>query len=251
MSFKSQMQYRASFWMLSTTLFISTFVDFFGIWVLFDRFKMVKGWTFEEVALIYGIVHMGFATAESIARGFDTFSTLVKNGDFDRLLLRPLGTVFQVAVREVQMMRIGRFLQGLVVLIWSCMQLDISFFSSKALIILFAYTSTTALFYGLFVFQASFSFWTTETLELMNITTYGGVESGQYPMSIYHPSFRLFFTIVVPLACAVYYPIAGMLKHETIPYGVGVMLPLTGFVFLWLSFKFWSMGVSHYQSTGN
>ena len=86
-SVRSQMQYRASFFMLAAAHFISTFVDILGIWILFDRFKMVQGWTLEELALIYGIMHMGFATAEASARGFDTFSLMVKNGDFDRVLL--------------------------------------------------------------------------------------------------------------------------------------------------------------------
>ena len=67
-SVKSQMQHRASFFMLTAAHFISTFVDITGIWVLFDRFKMVQGWTLKELALIYGIMHMGFALAESLAR---------------------------------------------------------------------------------------------------------------------------------------------------------------------------------------
>jgi ABC-2 type transport system permease protein len=78
-SFKSQMQHRASFFMLAWAHFISTFVDILGIWALFDRFKVVEGWTFAEMTLIYGIIHMGFAAAEALSRGFDTFSTLVKN----------------------------------------------------------------------------------------------------------------------------------------------------------------------------
>ncbi|WP_068469353.1 ABC transporter permease [Candidatus Protochlamydia phocaeensis] len=250
-SFKSQMQHRASFFMLAIAHFISTFVDIFGIWVLFARFKVIQGWTLEELALIYGIMHMGFAAAEAIARGFDTFSTLIKQGDFDRLLLRPTGTLFQVATREFQLMRIGRFFQGLAVLLWGCHQLHLPFLSLSSLILSLALIGTTCLFYGLFIIQATLCFWTTETLEIMNITTYGGLESGQYPMSIYHPSFRLFFTFVIPLACVAYYPLAVMLKHEALPLWTGMLLPLAGVAFLGLSCQLWKIGVSRYQSTGN
>lgn len=250
-SFKSQMQHRASFLMLAFTHFISTFVDIFGIWVLFDRFKIIQGWTFKELAIIYGVVHMGFATAESIARGFDTFSQMIKNGDFDRLLLRPLGTLFQVATRDIQMMRIGRFLQGFIVLVWACKEMEFFFFSIQTLIIILSIIGITSFFYGLFVIQATISFWTTETLEIMNITTYGGVEAGQYPMSIYTPIFRYFFTFIIPLACVAYYPIAIMLKHETFPLWFGTLFPLAGIVFLYLSSQFWKIGVSHYHSTGS
>ena len=148
-SIRSQMQYRASFFILAATHFISTFVDIIGIWVLFDRFKMVQGWTLGELALIYGIIHMGFAAAEASARGFDTFSQLVKNGDFDRILLRPCGTLFQVAVRDFQMMRIGRFLQGFVVLMWSCSVLHISLGSFQGIVIFLSLIGTASLFYAL------------------------------------------------------------------------------------------------------
>lgn len=250
-SFRSQMQHRASFLMLSFAHFISTFVDIIGIWVLFDRFKLVKGWTLPEVALLYGIMHMGFAVAEASARGFDKFSHIVKNGDFDRILLRPCGTMLQVATLDFQMMRIGRFLQGLVVLIWACHTLQLPLISIKTFVILFAIIGTSCLFYGLFVIQAALCFWTTESLEIMNITTYGGVEAGQYPMSIYNSGFRLFFTFIIPLACVAYYPIATVLQHETIPLWLGMIAPLSGLLFLMFSCKLWEFGVSRYHSTGS
>lgn len=250
-SFRSQMQHKASFLMLATSHFISTFVDIFTIWLLFDRFKMVQGWTIKEVALIYGIIQMGFAAAESTARGFDKFSDLVKYGDFDRVLLRPIGTLIQVAVREIQLLRIGRFLQGLVVLLWGCEQLKIPFISYHAVVIFISILGTYCLFYGLFILQGTISFWTTETLELMNILTFGGMEAGQFPLSIYKPGFRLFFTFVVPLACVGYYPIAILLRHETFSYWLGILFPIIGVLFLLMATQVWKFGVKHYHSTGN
>lgn len=248
---RSQMQHRASFFMLTAAHFLATFVEITAIWVLFDRFKTLQGWSLEQLALIYGIIHMGFAVAEGAARGFDTFDRLLKYGDFDRILLRPMGTFFQIAARDVQLMRLGRFCQGLVVLLWSCHKLHISLASSESLVIVFAIIGTSCLFYGLFVIQAAICFWSTETLELMNITTYGGVESGQYPISIYNKGFRLFFTFVVPLGCVAYYPIAAILKIENIPLGLGALLPSCGILFLVAATKLWHFGVRHYHSTGS
>lgn len=248
---RSQMQHRASFFMLAFSHFLSTFVDILGMWVLFDRFKMIQGWTLPEVALIYGIIHMGFAFSEAAARGFDTFDQVVKRGDFDRILLRPCGTILQIASREFQMMRIGRFLQGFVVLLWACGTLGISLLSVQGWIIAMAFIGASALFYALFVIQATIAFWTTETLEMMNITTYGGVETGQYPISIYPETFRVFLTFVIPLACVAYYPVAIMLKHETLPLWTAALYPLAGIVFLFLAFRLWHFGVRHYHSTGS
>jgi ABC-2 type transport system permease protein len=245
------MQYSASFLMLIIAHFFGTFIEILGIWVLFDRFQMVQGWTLYEVGLIYGIIHMGFAVAEAFARGFDQFDRMVKHGDFDRLLLRPISSLLQVAVSGVQLLKMGGFLQGLIVLIWSAYQLSFSLLSFHAGVILFSIIGTACLFYGLFVIQAVIAFWTIETLEVMNITTYGGVHTGQYPITIYPRSFRLIFTLMIPLACVGYYPIATLLRHETIPFVLGMIAPLTGVAFLFLTCQLWHFGVRHYQSSGN
>lgn len=250
-SIRSQLQYSASFLMTSLAFFLGTFVSLLGIFVLFDRFQMVKGWTFSEVGLIYGIVHMGFGIADTFARGFDQMDQLIKKGDFDRLLLRPVSPLLQVAASEVQMVKIGGFLQGAVVLMMSASKLSLSLLSLHALVILLSILGTAALFYGLYITQAAVAFWTIETLEVMNITTYGGVQTGQYPMSIYPRGFRLIFTLLIPVACVGYYPIATLLRHESLPLGLGLIAPLAGFGFLYLSCKFWHFGVRRYQSSGS
>lgn len=250
-SFRSQLQYKASFLMLSFASFISIFMDFIGVWVLFSRFKIVKGWDFDEILILYGIVHMGFAIAEGFARSFDKFSLLVKSGDFDRILLRPLGSLFQVATSRIEVYKIGRFLQGLTILIFGYIRLHLSFFSLSTLMILFSILGTVALFYGIFIIQASLVFWTKETLELMNIATYGSREVGQYPMSIYNIAFRIFFTVALPLACVSYFPVASFLQHDNISWKTGLFTPLFGFVFLFLSCKFWKKGVHYYCTLGN
>jgi ABC-2 type transport system permease protein len=250
-SIRSQTQYRASFLMLLVGYFLGTFVDILGIWVLFDRFKMVHGWTLFEVGLIYGTIQIGFALAEAFARGFDTFGRMIKHGDFDRILLRPLSPLFQIAFQEFQLMRIGRLLQGLCILVWSLKELSIPFLSIYFLMIVLSIFGVATLFYGLFVIQATISFWTIETLELMNITTYGGLQTGQYPMSIYSTSFRWIFTLLIPLSCVAYYPIAAFLKHEPISLGLGMCTPFAGFIFLYLACQFWRFGINRYSSVGS
>src|SRR5262245_44719414 len=118
-SLRSQLQYRASFLMMTAGHFALTAIEFCGIWALFDRFGALRCWRRPEVAWLYGSINVAFALAEGGARGFDVFPQLVRMGDFDRMLLRPRATALQVAGQEVQLMRIGRLVQGLVVLLWA------------------------------------------------------------------------------------------------------------------------------------
>jgi len=94
-SIRSQMQYRASFWMLTCGQVLITGIEFLGVWALFSRFGGLRGWSLAEAGLFYGVANIAFAIAEAFARGFDMFSALVKSGDFDRVLLRPRSTVLQ------------------------------------------------------------------------------------------------------------------------------------------------------------
>ncbi len=253
-SIRAQMQYRASFIMQATGHFLITVIEFLGIWVLFDRFKSLQGWSLQEVALVYGIVHVAFAISETVARGFDLFPQMVKSGDFDRILLRPRGTAFQITAQEFQLMRVGRFLQGFAILLWAASSPDIVWTLPSVLLVIGAIGSGACIFSGLFILHATMAFWTIETLEIVNTVTYGGVETAQYPLEIYKDWFRRFFTFVVPLACVNYFPTLAVLGRSD-PFGTPPFLmwisPLFGLAFLLICLQLWKFGVRHYRSTGS
>ena len=253
-SIRSQMQYRASFVMLSLGQFMATGIEFIGTLALFDRFGHLQGWRLEEVALFYGLISISFAFADATSRGFDVFSSMVKSGNFDRLLLRPRHTVLQLAGQELTLRRIGRFSQGLLVILWASHTLDLEWTATRYLLLSIAILGGVCFFYALMVVQATFSFWTTEGLEFMNTLTYGGVEAGRYPLTIYRSWFRRFFTYVIPLACISYYPAIGILGRSD-PLGSTLYFqwaaPGIGFVFFLASLQLWKFGVRHYRSTGS
>lgn len=254
MSIRSQMQYRASFIMLAVGHFVATGIEFFGVWALLDRFGQVKGWTLPEVALFYGMVNVAFALAEATTRGFDTFADLVKSGEFDRLLVRPRSTALQVAGREMQLLRIGRLSQGLIVLIFGASTLHITWHPARIALLIAAILGGACLFNGLFILTATAAFWTTESLELANTVTYGGVQTAQYPLTIYRSWFRRFFTVFVPLACINYFPALAILDRPD-PLGMPLFFqwtsPVVGLAFFLVSLRVWRIGVRHYRSTGS
>lgn len=254
-SLRSQMQYRASFVMMAAGHFVTTSIEIFGIWAMFSRFGTLRGWHLAEVALFYGLINVAFAIAEAAGRGFDAFPGMVKSGDFDRLLLRPRSTALQVAAQELQLMRIGRFAQGLIVLIVAAAALDVRWDLARIALTVFAIAGGACLFYGLFVLQATLAFWSTETLELINTVTYGGTEAGQFPLSIYRPWFRKFFTFVVPLACVSYFPALAILDRDDpvvhSPVWFRWLAPLIGVGFLAVALQIWRLGNRHYRSTGS
>lgn len=254
-SIRGQMQYRVAFLLMSVGHFVTTGVEALGVWALFDRFGDLTPWTLGEVAVFYGMVNISYAVTDAMTRGFDLFgSTMVVTGDFDRLLVRPRSSALQVAGREFSLFRVGRFLQGLIVLTFGLTVVQVEWSFLSAALLLAALVCAVLFFTGLLIFQATISFWTTESLEIMNTLTYGGIETAQYPLSIYKESFVKFFTYVVPLGCVAYFPIVGALGVQD-PLGSSLLFqslaPLAGFVFFLLALGFWTIGVRHYKSTGS
>lgn len=254
-SIRGQLQYPGSTLMLSVGQFMSTVIDILAAWALFARFGPVQGWSFGDVAMFFGMISVSFAIADFLSRGFDMFGAqFVKTGDFDRVLLRPRSVTLQLIGYDFRLARIGRLLQGLVVIGLATAALSLQWDAGKIALAVWIIAGGVALFFALMVFQATLAFWTVESLEVMNVLTYGGVQAAQFPLSIYAEWFRNFLIFVVPLGCVAYFPVLVILGKPD-PLGApDWLLPLTpaaGFIFLGLSFVAWRIGVSKYTSTGS
>ena len=89
-SIRAQAQYPAATLLLTAGHLAATAIEILGLYALFHRFGQVKGWSFGEVALFYGLINISFSIADLLSRGFDVFgSDFVRIGAFDRVLLRP------------------------------------------------------------------------------------------------------------------------------------------------------------------
>jgi ABC-2 type transport system permease protein len=253
-SLRAQLEYRASFVMQTVGQFFVTGLEFIGIWTLFSRFGGLRGWALEEIAFFYGLISITWALADASARGFDVFGNTVKYGEFDRILLRPRSTVLQLFGQELTLRRIGRLMQGVAVLLFAISALDVTWSLARIAQLVLTVGGGMCMFIGVIILQATSAFWTTESLEVWNAFTYGGVSMSQYPLEIYRPWFRRFFTFVIPLACINYFPGVAMLGRPD-PLGTSMMFqrlaPLAGVFFLFISLQIWKVGVRHYQSTGS
>jgi ABC-2 type transport system permease protein len=253
-SLKSQLAYRASVVMATIGAFLITASEFIAVWALFDRFGQIRGWTLPEIALFYGLISIIWAVCDSFARGFDTFGTMLKEGGFDRLLLRPRSTVLQLMGQELTVRRVGRLLQGAIVLGYAAGAGSIDWTVGRVVLLVATLVCGVCVFFGIIVLQATSAFWTVESLEVWNAFTYGGVTMSQYPLAIYRSWFRGLFTYAIPLGCVTYFPGIAILGHADplgAPAFVGWLTPLVGPIYLAGCLQVWRFGVRHYRSTGS
>jgi len=246
---KSQMQYKLSFVLLSFGQMFLAMNMFLGIYFLFARFHSVDGFSYSEVLLCLSVILMGFSLAEVVFRGFDTFSSIISNGEFDRILVRPRGAVYQVLCAKFELTRIGKLLPALVILVYAMAAGGVEWSAMKVLTLALMVMGCVTVFSCLFLVYAAFCFFTLEGLEFMNIFTDGGRELGQYPISIYGKGVLRFFTFVIPMAPAQYYPLLYLLgRTDSL---LNALSPLFCFLFILPCYAFWRFGLRHYKSTGS
>lgn len=249
MLLKSQLQYKASFIMTAIGQFLVSFTTFLSMYFMFTRFHQVDGYSFAEVLLCFAVVLMAFSFTECFARGFDVFPRLIRTGELDRILVRPRGVMFQVLTSTMEFTRFGRFFQAVLVMIYAIPASGVVWTWDRILTLMSMFAGGCAVFAGLFILYAAFSFFTIDGLEFMNIFTDGSREFGKYPLSIYGEGVLKLLTYVIPIALFQYYPFLYLIGRTDNRWMM--LLPLTGFLFVIPCYAFFRLGLSRYQSAGS
>ena len=249
MHLKSRMAYKKSFFFSVIGQFLTGFSEFLAIWFLFDRFNAVRGYTISECLLAAGVNAIAFAFAEMFFRGFDSMTNVISNMEFDRMLLRPRGLIFQMMCHTIEFGRIGKIAQGALMLAYGIVVAPVAWSWDKALVLIFMILGGTALYCTLLLLHAAVCFFTIEGIEWMNVFTYGARQYGSYPFDVYGKTVLRFCTFIIPYALVQYYPLMYLLGRTTnFAYG---LLPLAAIWFAIPVSLLWRYGVSKYKSTGS
>lgn len=248
---KSQLQYKASFIMSVITQFIQPFALFAGIYFLFERFGNISGWTLHEVFLCYSIVGTCFSISTCFARGFDSFDQLIRMAGFDRILVRPRGTVLQILGSNFDIKRIGHLLQSFLVFVIAVIGADISWNPVRMIMIINMLVGGSIIFSGVYMLQAAAAFWTIEALEVANIFTHGMKEHASYPLNIFPKWITVIFTFIIPFGTVTYLPLQYLLGKTNGSGWFYAFLPLIGALFILPCILAWKKGIRRYSSTGS
>lgn len=252
---RGQLQYCIAFLFDSIATALITALAFGSLVMIFQRFENLGGWTLGEIAFLYGLAETAFGTMDMLFSGFDPqfFGEQVRRGAFDQLLLRPINITLQVLGARFILGRLGRIIQGVAIFAIALTLLDIHWTPGKILYLPVVLASQVCFFGGLFIIGATISFWTVESLEVINIFTYGCNEMITYPMHIYPNWMVRFFTFIIPAIFLNYYPTLYFLDKPdpfNMPSFAPFLSPIEGLGTLAFALVFWRFGIRNYQSTG-
>jgi ABC-2 type transport system permease protein len=250
---RSQLQYRTSFALDVLGMFLITFLDFGAILVIFSNVPELGEWSVAEVALLYGIGGIAFALTDMVIGHLDELSESIRTGNFDLVLIRPRGTLFQVITSDFQLRRLGKAAQATVVLLYALSALDIAWTPQRVGMLVLAVLSASVIFGAVWVAMICIVFWTVEGRETANAFTYGGMFLTQYPVNVYDQWLRRFFAFVVPMAFVAYFPALYVLDKPDplgLPQFLQFISPLVAVAVAAIAAAVWRTAVRHYRSAG-
>lgn len=246
---KSLLQYKLSFILTTIGQALTSMFSLLAIYFLFDKFGNIQGYTFEDVLICFVISYLGFSISECFFRGFDSFTSIISNGEFDRILVRPVNTMLQVLGTKIEFAKVGRAILAIFIFIALLFYNPQLLSIDKFITIILMLFGTIVIFSSLHILKAGLTFFTIESLELMNIFTDGGRDLTQYPLNIYKKWVLNFFTYVLPLSMVNYYPLLYVIGKSDNP--LYIFAPLVSIPFILPCYLVWKLGVKKYQSVGS
>lgn len=250
---RSELQYRTSFVLLVVMVFVFSFLDFVAVLVIFGSIDRLAGWSFGEVALLYGTSGVAFNLANVFVAGVDRAAERIRAGTFDTLLLRPLGTITQLTSGDIEPRRLGRLAQASMVLAVVLSSIDLEWTPAKAAMVPVTLVTGAAIFGGIWVMVASIAFWTVDNRAIANSVTYAGNYLTFYPLDVLSTWARG-AAAVIPLAFVNYLPVAWILEKDDAydwPRWAGLVSPLVALVVALVARQVWRFALRRYRSTGS
>jgi ABC-2 type transport system permease protein len=250
---RSQLQYRTSFVLDFVGSFLIAFLDFLAVLVIFHNTPRLAEWNIHEVAFLYALSSIAFALTDLAIGHLDLFPQLVRDGNFDILLVRPRGTLLQVIASDFQLRRLGKAVQGALVLAYALSSLHVHWTVARVAVLALSIPAGVLIFASIWVVFACTAFWTVDAGEFTNAFTYGGNFLAQYPIDIYGAWVRRFLAYLVPLAFVCYFPalfVLGKRDPLGLPRALEFVSPLVAVAAACVAGTAWRFAVRHYRSAG-
>lgn len=244
------LEYQADFWISMVAAMMTQLLGIVFLWVVFSRIPDIQGWTFWEVAFMYGLIFCSEGVSSFFFNGIWVINGLVNQGGMDRYLVRPLPALLQVMTSAFGMNGLGNMIIGLIVVVQAIRHVEINWSWWQMLLVVLFALSGGAIRVAINLASNSISFWTQGPRNSFPMMIHTVSDFTKYPITIYSLGIQLFVSIVIPYAFISFYPTAFLFgKQDWSSYGL--LTPLVALLVLGLSIGLFNRGLRQYESAGN
>ena len=93
---RSWFQYKVDAVLRSLAVFLRESTGIIVIWFTLLKFDTLNGWNIQEMLFLFSLLFLTYGILIIFFTGLRDFGKTVRNGGFDRFILRPRGLLFQL-----------------------------------------------------------------------------------------------------------------------------------------------------------
>ena len=189
------MAYRGAFFLQAVGMILNDAMLLFFWAILFTQFPTLRGWTMDQVMVLYGTVALGFGVTNVVCGNAFWIARVITSGDLDYYLALPADPLVHVLVSRMSLSAWGDILFGLLTFIivspgrWA----NLPLFLVLGLV-------TAVIMVAFAVLVGSLTFWVgnADTLAAQAINAL--ITFGMYPIDIFPGAVQLLLYTLIPAA---------------------------------------------------
>jgi ABC-2 type transport system permease protein len=247
---KMRISHRGDFLIGLLTSMAATIMALGFVLVLFRQIPHLANWKFEEVLFLYGFSLIPYGIFNILSVNLYEFGNeYIMEGKFDRVLIRPVSSLFQVLFENFRVESFQEIVTGLAVVIYASAKLHLTWGLLDIFLLIFYSACGGMIYISIFLFLSTVSFWFEDRIGV-HPPAWNLLAFGRYPLTIYSAPIQFFLSWIIPFGFATFYPSVRLLhRPEFLRYSL--LIPVVAVACLAVSIFAWNQGVRHYSSTGS
>ena len=206
------------------------------------------GWNFSQTLLLYGITLISLAIVDLCFDSlYDIGPKYIKEGDFDKILLRPIHPLISIIGESKAFTAFGYLGLGLFITISMLTKLAIPITFILILKIIFFSIIGASIICAINTIFSIASFWTYKSNEVI-WTFFRMYTFTEYPIDIYNGFIKFLITYILPFAFVAYYPTMNYLGMDK--YMI-YLSPIIAIILWIIAVNIWNWALKKYRSTGS
>lgn len=247
---KARLAYRADFFAEVIATAARTAASLAFVLVLFVPIRSLHGWERNEILFIYGFSMIPYGMFATVSWNLYQFGDhYVIEGNFDRVLLRPVNSFLQVAFESFRVHTLAESVIGVLVVAGAATALGLSWGPLDLVWVVVAGISGAVIFLAVFGIIASLAFHFEDRIGVAP-PVFNLIQAARYPVDLFPAAVRFLLRWIVPFAFVAFYPSTRLLGREEFRT-LCLLAPLVAAVFVLLLALAWRLGVRRYGSTGS
>ena len=249
---KSEMEYRGAYLLDRLAQIVAYGSAFATVWLIVNRFAMLGGWRWPELALLLSAQLVAYASGAALS--FTQFRDLeeqVRLGTFDALLVRPINPWLYLTFSGLNIGYLGHVILAVALMAWALVVADVDWTAWRVLYFIAALVSASLVVAAVMTMIGVSALVLVQSSYLYSIF-FGFWELTRYPISIYPAALQWALVTVVPLGFMNYVPVAVFLGKDVAllgPWGMALSL-LAGPAAVSAAIWHWRWCLARYQGGG-